>query len=124
MKGKPRMNVTNRFVPTRSTHPHVRPVWRLSSLALVLALLAGCMPIQPAATNSAPSKAVTLRFAISDAKGGAPSEPFELEFIAQVKTLSQGSITIEPTWDGGNGTADGFEKGVIQLVRHCDFDLG
>src|SRR5438067_6021115 len=110
-------------VPKRSfTRQRILPTWRLISLALVLTLLAGCMPIQPAATNLAPSKAVILRFAISDAKGGAPSEPFELEFINQVKTLSQGSITIEPTWDGGSGTADGFEKGVIQLVRHGDFD--
>jgi Tol biopolymer transport system component/TRAP-type C4-dicarboxylate transport system substrate-binding protein len=55
---------------------------------------------------------------------GAPSEPDELEFIDQVKTLSQGSITIEPIWDAGSGTSDGFEKGVIQLVRKGKFDLG
>lgn len=119
------MNAVKRFVSMRkSTQQRVSLGWLVSSLALVLILVAGCMPIQPPATNLAASKAVTLRFAISDAKGGAPSEPFELEFIAQVKILSQGSLTIEPVWDGGSGTSDGFEKGVIQLVRKGKFDLG
>src|SRR5947207_14336328 len=99
------MNAVNRFVPTRrTTRQRVSAWWLLSSLTLVLALLAGCMPIQPPATNLSTSKAITLRFAISDAKGGAPSEPYELEFMAQVKTLSQGSLTIEPIWDAGSGT--------------------
>lgn len=114
------MNAVNRFVSThRKTHPHVALGWFLSSLALVLTLLAGCMPIQPAAAP----EAITLRFAVSDG-GGRPSDAYIHEFIDQVYTLSKGNITIEPIWEAGNGTPEGFEKGVIQLVMAGKFDLG
>ena len=46
------------------------------------------------------------------------------EFIDQVKSLSNGSITIEPVWDAGSNTADGFERGVIQEVRKGTYPLG
>jgi hypothetical protein len=71
-------------------------------------LLAGCMPIQPSATNLAPSQAITLRFAIADGKGGKPSEPYELEFIDQVKTYRAiiGSLSI---WERDMPVADAFE---------------
>ena len=78
------------------------------------------MPVQPPAAEAP----ITLRFAISDAKGGKPSEPYELEFIDQVHTLSKGRITIEPTWDAGTGTFDGFERGAIQRVLTGKYDLG
>lgn len=48
----------------------------------------------------AQNKPVTLRLAVADAQG-RPSEPHVLEFIEQVNTLSDGSVTIEPVWDAG-----------------------
>jgi TRAP-type C4-dicarboxylate transport system substrate-binding protein len=47
-----------------------------------------------------------------------------LEFIDQVKKLSNGNIIIEPIWDAGKNTKAGFESGVIQLVRDGQADLG
>jgi TRAP-type C4-dicarboxylate transport system substrate-binding protein len=60
---------------------------------------------------------VTLRLAINDPQG-RPSEPYVLEFIAQVNSLSNGSLTIEPYWDAGS------EPAVIQLVMAGEVDLG
>lgn len=115
------MKVANRFAPTRRlTRQRISPAWLLSSLTLVLMLLAGCMPIPPAAAPAA----ITLRFAIPDEAGRPQIDPYVNEFVAQAHALSQGQITIEPTWDGGSGTPDGYEKGVIQLVKQGKFDLG
>ena len=69
------------------------------------------------------ASSVTLQLAVAD-KGGKPSEPYVLEFIEQVKTLSNGDITIEPIWEAGNSTEAGFEVGVIQLVKEGQADLG
>lgn len=66
---------------------------------------------------------ITLRLAVSDG-GGRPSEPYVLEFIEQVKTISNGSITIEPIWQAGDDTSVGFERGVIQHVMRGDMELG
>lgn len=71
---------------------------------------------------AAPS-AVTLRLAVAD-PGGVPSEPYVLEFIEQVKTLSSRGITIEPIWEAGDSTEAGFATGVIQLVKEGEFDPG
>jgi TRAP-type transport system periplasmic protein len=65
----------------------------------------------------------TLRFAVSDEQG-RPSEPYVNEFAQQVKNLSDGTMMIEPVWDAGYETFDGFEKGVIQLVRNGHYDIG
>jgi TRAP-type C4-dicarboxylate transport system substrate-binding protein len=66
---------------------------------------------------------VTLRLAVADAEG-RPSTPFVLEFIEQVTTLSNGSITIEPIWGAGYDTAAYFEAGVAQLVMAGEAELG
>jgi C4-dicarboxylate-binding protein DctP len=47
-----------------------------------------------------------------------------LEFIEQVKTISNGSITIEPIWQAGDDTSVGFESGVIEHVMRGDMELG
>lgn len=69
------------------------------------------------------SNRITLQLAISDEKG-YPSEPIMLEFINQVKNLSNGEIVVKPTWDAGKKTEAGFESGVIQLVRDGKADIG
>ena len=104
----------------RSPHQRNSPVWLLSSLVLVLALLAGCMPVQPAA----PGQPITLRFAISDSEGHPRIDNYVHEFIDQVHALSQGKITIEIVWDAGSGTFDGYEKGTLQRVLQGKYDLG
>jgi TRAP-type C4-dicarboxylate transport system substrate-binding protein len=62
---------------------------------------------------------ITLQLAVTDPQGGN-SEPYVLEFIEQVKTLSGGKITIEPGWfeDAGD------ELGVIQRISTRIADLG
>jgi TRAP-type C4-dicarboxylate transport system substrate-binding protein len=89
-------------------------------------------PAEPQAsptTASAPAptptqiKPITLRLAVSDAQG-SPSEPYVLEFVDQVKTLSDGNITIEPIWDAGADTTPSFEQGVIKAVTEGKYDLG
>jgi WD40 repeat protein len=66
---------------------------------------------------------ITLRLAVSDG-GGRPSEPYVLEFIEQVKTISNGNITIEPIWQAGDDTSVGSESGVIEHVMRGDMELG
>ena len=66
---------------------------------------------------------VSLSLAVSDGKG-APSESSVLAFVEEVRTLSKGKITIEPTWDAGADTEAGFEQGVIAAVMAGQYDLG
>ena len=66
---------------------------------------------------------ITLHLAVADALG-RPSEPYVLEFIEQVKTLSDGDITIEPTWQAGSDTTPVFEQGVAKIVKEGQYDLG
>jgi Tol biopolymer transport system component/TRAP-type C4-dicarboxylate transport system substrate-binding protein len=77
----------------------------------------------PQVADSSTETSLTLRLAVSDEQG-YPSEPLVLEFIDQVKKLSNGNIIIEPTWDAGKNTTAGFETGVIQLVWDGKADLG
>jgi TRAP-type C4-dicarboxylate transport system substrate-binding protein len=91
-----------------------------NKLVLVLFALCFALPLPSAFAQDDP---VTLRLAVADAEG-RPSTPFVLEFIEQVETLSNGSITIEPIWDAGRDTEVGFETGVIEHVTEGDFELG
>lgn len=75
------------------------------------------------ATATASFKPLTLHLAIPDGTG-VLYEPYVLEFIEQAKTLSNGSITIEPTWEAGDHTSAGYEAGVVQLVKDGMFELG
>ena len=92
-------------------------LFRLLMIA-VFVMLTACSP--QAATQEEP---VTLRLAVADPED-RPSEPYVLDFIEQVKTRSNGNITIEPAWDAGSNTDVGFETGVIQLVKNGQYDLG
>ena len=77
----------------------------------------------PVVTPTTQDQPVTLHLAVADAQQN-PSGPYVLEFIQQVKTLSNGDITIEPVWQAGDDTDAGFEIGVIQLVKKGDMELG
>lgn len=90
-------------------------------LSMVTLIIAGCAP-QVAVTPAADTP-VTLRLAVADEEG-RPSDPYVHEFIDQVKTISNGNITIEPIWDAGANTPAGFEKGTIELVSGGKADLG
>jgi TRAP-type C4-dicarboxylate transport system substrate-binding protein len=102
-------------------------------LLLGVILLAACAPqalpqtgptaTDPAATAPVPVQPVTLRMALAD-QVGRPSEPYVLEFIQQVKTRSNGSITIESVWDAGAETTPPFEQGVVKMVTEGQYDLG
>jgi TRAP-type C4-dicarboxylate transport system substrate-binding protein len=106
---------------------------RLVALVLVVAvcMLSACASqVQPTAIPaSAPTamlaqaKPITLRLAVADEQD-RPSEPYVLAFIEQVKSLSNGNITVEPVWQAGDDTFVGFETGVIQHVMRGDMELG
>src|SRR5690242_19318141 len=99
---------------------------RLLRLLMITALLivTACTPQVAATPNttsapvatSVPDKPVTLRLAIPDGEDVLYA-PYVLEFIEQAKTLSNDNITIEPTWEAGDNTDVGYERGVVQLVR-------
>jgi TRAP-type transport system periplasmic protein len=97
----------------------------------VLPLVTACAPQVATTTNAsstplttvAQDELITLRLAVADAQG-RPSEPYVLEFIQQVKTLSDGNITIEPTWDAGVDLTPSFEQGVVKAVEEGQYDLG
>lgn len=71
----------------------------------------------------AQNEPITLRLAVADDQG-RDSETYVLEFIQQVQTLSDGSITIEPIWGAGYDTPAYYEAGVIQLVTTGEHELG
>src|SRR4051794_8249037 len=115
------MNEVNHFVPRRSTMVRrISPRWLMFNLVLALIMVAGCMPVQPAA----PAKAITLRFGVPDGEDRPVVADYIHEFAAQVNTLSQGKITIEPVWRAGDETFDGYEKGTLQRVLQGKYDLG
>src|SRR4051794_22258164 len=78
---EPNMNGIKRFVSARRpTLQRISHGWFVISMALVLTLLAGCMPVQPVAA----SEAITLRFAVSDGEGHPTIDPYVYEFVDQV----------------------------------------
>ncbi|MFN8444814.1 MAG: hypothetical protein U0175_28770 [Caldilineaceae bacterium] len=111
----------NTLPKASTTQQRVSIPWLTASITLILALLAGCMPIQPAAAP----KAVTLRFAIAAGQGSPRIDNYVQEFVTQVHDLSQGMITVEPVWDAGADAPDGlYEAKAIQRVQQGDFELG
>ena len=113
----------------------------IATMAAGGVLLAGCSP-QPAPVAATPAepqagstatstpleapataKPITLRLVVYDNRG-SPSEPYVLEFIDQVKTLSGGSIVVEPTWNAGAQTSPGTEPDAIKAVLAAKYDLG
>jgi TRAP-type C4-dicarboxylate transport system substrate-binding protein len=76
---------------------------------------------QPAAL--AEDEAVTLRLAVSDAPA-RPSQSAIDTFVTRAAELSNGSVRIEPTYNAGADTPEGFEAGVAGLVERGDADLG
>jgi TRAP-type C4-dicarboxylate transport system substrate-binding protein len=80
-------------------------------------------PTSPPAAIQAQSEPITLRLAVADAQDRA-STSYVLEFLEQVKTLSNGNITVEPIWDAGAETTPVFEQGVVKIVKEGQFDLG
>ena len=85
-------------------------------LLLAAVLLTACAP-------KAPDEPITLRMGIPDGDN-VHYAPYVLEFIEQAKTLSGGTVTIEPVWEAGDSTSTGYEAGVIQLVKDGTLDLG
>ena len=63
------------------------------------------------ATEAVPDKPITLHLAVSDAQG-RPSEPYVLEFVDQVNTLSKANITPP------------IAQGVIKIVKEGQDELG
>ena len=106
---------------------------RLFHLLMVVAVcvLSACASqVQPTSLPAAAptamlaqDKPITLRLAVADAQD-RPSQPYVLAFIEQVKSRSNGNITVEPVWQAGDDTFVGFESGVVQHVMRGDMELG
>jgi TRAP-type C4-dicarboxylate transport system substrate-binding protein len=88
---------------------------RFFVILFLLTVLSACAP---------KAGSVTLRLAIADSRKDSHDEAYLLEFIDQVKNLSNGELTITPIWDAGKKTQAGYEAGVIQLVKGGKADLG
>lgn len=97
----------------------------LLTVVLVISACAPTAAVTPSASSTpvAQVEPITLRLGIPDGDTVLYA-PYVSEFIEQAKTLSNGTITIEPTWEAGDGTSVGYEVGVIQLVKDGTFDLG
>jgi TRAP-type C4-dicarboxylate transport system substrate-binding protein len=123
LKFKSRRAKERKFTRPKEIKMFTHRLFRLFRLLSIVAfvIITACTSL-PAAT-SAQDEPITLRLAVADPED-RPSDPYVREFIEQVKTLSNGKITIEPTWDAGSTTEVGFETGVIQLVRKGQYDLG
>ena len=100
-------------------------VIKIIFLLIAITSLTACAPqvVATPAPTLAQDEPLTMRLAVADQEG-RPSEPYVLKFVEQVKTLSNGNITIEPIWDAGAATDAGFEVGVVQLVKGGQADLG
>ncbi len=92
------------------------------SVVTAIALLAGCTPVQRPAAVQSTAKPVTLQIAVPEPQGRTLT-PYVLEFVDQVKKLSNGSITVEPAWDPMAGIPGGSERGLVKRVLDGDFDL-
>ena len=76
----------------------------------------------PMAT-AAPDKPITLHLAVSDTQGRA-SEPYVLEFVDQVNSLSKGNVTVVPVWGVGADITPPSAQGVIKIVKDGQYELG
>jgi TRAP-type C4-dicarboxylate transport system substrate-binding protein len=115
-------NLQAQFQPVKGEQMFTNRLFHLLLVAIIL--VTGCTPqITPVATVVQEEPTTTLRLAVSDGEDD-PDAPYALEFIQQVKTLSNGNITIEPVWHAGDDVGDTYETGVIQHVREGTFDLG
>lgn len=91
-----------------------------NKIAFILFMLCIAISLPLAFAQDEP---ITLRLAVADDQG-RDSETYVLEFIEQVKTLSDGGVIIEPIWGAGYDTAAYYEAGVIQLVTASEYELG
>jgi C4-dicarboxylate-binding protein DctP len=80
-------------------------------------------PVEATTETNKQAETITLRLAVSDEEG-RPSESSVLAFIEQVNVLSDGGIRIEPVWDAGADTEEGFEQGVLAAVIAGKYDMG
>ena len=92
--------------------------------AITVGLLAiSTVPVAAQSAEPTGPAALTLSLAIANGQG-EPSQPAIDAFIEQVSELSDGTLAIEPFYDAGNATEEGFEQGVALLVERGEVDLG
>jgi TRAP-type C4-dicarboxylate transport system substrate-binding protein len=65
---------------------------------------------------------LTLRLAVAD-DVDRPSDPYVRAFVDEVATRSDGTLTIEPVFDAGRDTEQGFEQGVAHLLVDGAYEL-
>ncbi|HKY55898.1 MAG TPA: hypothetical protein VJM08_16395 [Anaerolineales bacterium] len=93
-------------------------------LIVALVVVIACAPQFPATPPpQVQSEPITLSLAVADQVDRA-SDPYVREFIEQVNTLSNGSITIQPILDAGAHTTPSFEPGIVKALKEGRYDLG
>ncbi len=94
-------------------------------LLIAVISITACASEAPSAPVATPAqnKHITLRLGLPDGDDVLYA-PYVLEFVEQVKILSNENIAIKPVWQAGDTTDAGYEKGVIQLVIDGEADLG
>jgi TRAP-type C4-dicarboxylate transport system substrate-binding protein len=99
--------------------------------ALIVALsavaLVACTPTtqQPTSSTTRSTDPMVLRLGTGDPRG-LPDTPVAEAFAEAVEERSGGSMRIEIVWQaaGDSSDPDGFERGVVGLVRDGELDLG
>jgi TRAP-type C4-dicarboxylate transport system substrate-binding protein len=85
-------------------------------------LLAAAMPLATSMAAVAADPPITLHLGVSD-EAGRPSQAAIDAFIEEVATRSGGSITIDPVYDAGATSPEGFEVGTAGRVMRGEVDL-
>ncbi|MEX0985293.1 MAG: TRAP transporter substrate-binding protein DctP [Actinomycetota bacterium] len=96
-------------------------------LSLSAVLVAACTSTttQPSSVATTTTDPVVLRLGTGDPRG-LPDTPVVEGFADAVEELSGGSMDVEIVWAAGGDSSDpdGFERGVVELVRDGELDLG
>jgi TRAP-type C4-dicarboxylate transport system substrate-binding protein len=94
-------------------------------LSTLLAAACSSTSENPSSTQSPASDPIVIRLGTGDSRG-APDTPVVERFADAVEELSDGGIRVEVVWEAGGDSSDpnGFEKGVVGLVKDGELDLG
>ena len=91
-------------------------------LSIALLSASGASTALAQSPTAASSPSLTLVLGVSDPRD-RPSQAAVDTFINEVASRSAGSIAIEPIYDAGTDSPQGFEVGVAGMVERGEVDL-
>jgi TRAP-type transport system periplasmic protein len=94
-------------------------------LSTLLAAACSSTGEEPSPAQSPTSDPVVIRLGTGDPRG-RPDTPVVERFAEAVEEISDGGMRVEVVWEAGDNSSvpDGFEMGVVQLVKDGELDLG